>query len=278
MTRPVRERKSPLKIGKWADLPRRLLTGLIGVPIAIMAIAAGFPIYFVLGIIVAILTLREYCRLVNPQNALGWWLAHFLVLVCSFCALLIDFTPFAALCVAILVGGFIGSYFMRKGWEYFVPNYVYFVLGAIYIGLPISLLLVVRGRPDGVWWVLMFLFTNWGTDTFALLGGRLFGTHKLAPTISPGKTVEGAVIGYICGALSGFVVAQLGGLPLNPTLISAVTLPLFAILGDLFESWLKRRYHVKDSGNILPGHGGFLDRIDGILLAAPVLYLILLLY
>jgi len=265
------------RVGKWADFPRRLLTGIIGVPVAILLIAAGFPVYFFLGIIIALFTTQEYCRLVNQQNKFGWAIAYFLVTVCVGSAYFNDYRVYAILCVAILIGGFFGSYFMRKGWEYYVPNYVYFVLGSVYIGLPVSLLLVVRHMLDsGVWWALMFMFTNWGTDTFALVGGRLFGTHKLAPTISPGKTVEGAVIGYICGALSGFAVAQLGGLPLQHTLMVCVTVPLFTIIGDLLESWIKRRYHVKDSGNILPGHGGFLDRIDGILTAAPVFYLILM--
>lgn len=271
------------RVGKWADLPRRLLTGIIGVPLAIVLIVAGFPVYFVLGIIAALFTTQEYCRLVNQQNKFGWAIAYFLVAVCLVSALFNDYTIYFVLCVAILIGGFLGSYFMRRGWEYYVPNYVYFVLGSVYIGLPISLLLVVRGLPtetrglpEGAWWLLMFLFTNWGTDTFALLGGRLFGTHKLAPTISPGKTIEGAVIGYICGAVSGFMIAQLGGLDLTHTLMACISVPLLTIIGDLLESWIKRRYHVKDSGNILPGHGGFLDRIDGILTAAPVFYIILM--
>lgn len=263
-------------ISKWADLPRRLLTGLIGVPLAIMLIAAGFPIYYLLGIIAAVFTTLEYCRLVNEQNKFGWGIAYFLVIVCIISAYFNDYRAFAGLCLAILVGGFLGSHFMRRGWEYYVPNYVYFVLGAVYIGLPISMLLVIRGGEFGVWWTLLFMFCNWGTDTFALIGGRLFGAHKLAPTISPGKTVEGAITGYIFGFLGGFIISRLGGLPLTHSLMACITIPFFSILGDLLESWIKRRYHVKDSGNILPGHGGFLDRIDGMLTAAPIFYIILM--
>lgn len=266
------------RVSKWADFPRRLLTGIVGVPLVIVLIAAGFPIFYLLALVIGLFTMQEYCRLVNPQNQLGWAIAHFLLIVCILCAFVNDYTLFFALCAAILVGGFIASALIHVGWEYFVPNYVYFVFGAIYIGLPLSMLLVIRGLPDGVWWVLMFMVTNWGTDTFALVGGRLFGVQKLAPAISPGKTVEGAIMGYLCGALGGFIISRFGNLPLEPTLMACATVPFFTILGDLFESWIKRRYHVKDSGNILPGHGGFLDRIDGILAAAPVFYLILMFF
>jgi len=117
----------------------------------------------------------------------------------------------------------------------------------------------------------------WGGDSLALFVGRKFGKHKLAPLLSPKKTWEGA-IGHVVGALvGGFLVAYLNREPVLWALIAACIASVFGQAGDLFESWIKRRAEVKDSGSILPGHGGVLDRIDSLLFAAPVVLLVLFL-
>lgn len=145
-------------------------------------------------------------------------------------------------------------------------------LGALYIGLPCLALVWLRGDPDHgaltVWWLLLVV---WATDIGAYAFGRLIGGPLLMPRVSPKKTWAGLLGGMLCAALVGLAVAwaeQLSGL-VWVGIVSAV-LAVVAQAGDLLESWVKRRWGVKDSSNIIPGHGGVLDRVDGLLTAAIV--------
>ena len=149
---------------------------------------------------------------------------------------------------------------LTKGW-----GPAWYVGGFFYALLPALALLWVRERGGLDLLVWTFIVT-WSTDIGAYFAGRNFGKHKLAPTISPKKTVEGLIGGVIAAALLGGAWVMARGLPL-PLLAFA---PVFAVAaqgGDLFESALKRRAGVKDSSNLLPGHGGVMDRLDGL---APV--------
>lgn len=125
---------------------------------------------------------------------------------------------------------------------------------------------------------MMCVFPLWAGDTFGIIVGKLLGKHKLAPTISPAKTVEGA-IGNLSGALLvGAPFGLLMGVPIMKALACCCAAGTLGQVGDLFESWIKRRYGAKDSGSLLPGHGGLLDRADSILFAAPIIALILALW
>lgn len=116
---------------------------------------------------------------------------------------------------------------------------------------------------------------SFGTDTFAYFGGRLFGKHKLAPQISPNKTIEGSLTGLVFASICGyFFLSQLDHSGSHLILaLCCILASLFSQAGDLFESMIKRNSGVKDSGKLMPGHGGILDRIDGLLFVAPPLYL-----
>ena len=127
---------------------------------------------------------------------------------------------------------------------------------------------------QGAAMTIALLVVVWSADTFAYLAGRRFGKRKLAPSISPGKTIEG-LVGGLVGAGLVALLAAIYALDLSPAqtlvwLLASLLAALFSVVGDLFESRLKRRAGVKDSGGLLPGHGGVLDRIDGLLAAAPV--------
>jgi len=146
---------------------------------------------------------------------------------------------------------------------------------ALYIGLALGLLLLLRSADQGRLWTLMLFANNWCTDSFAMIGGRLFGRRRLAPSISPGKTVEGALLGLLAGVAGGLLLATAGGVPVVLALPLNLAVALATMAGDLLESLLKRHWQADDSGDLLPGHGGLLDRMDGTLLAAPVLWLLL---
>jgi phosphatidate cytidylyltransferase len=147
--------------------------------------------------------------------------------------------------------------------------------GALYVGLLMFIALLKRDQgARGGGWVFLLLTVTWFGDTFAYAAGRLAGRHKLYPRISPGKTWEGAVGGLV-GSFAAAALAHAWYLPeLSWAGAAGVALPAGALgqVGDLCESLLKRAYGVKDSGALLPGHGGLLDRIDALLFAAPYVY------
>ncbi len=164
----------------------------------------------------------------------------------------------------------------RRQKEGTFTSWVWTIAGILYIGWLLSHLVALRGLDSGRNWVFLVLFVTWVSDTTAFLVGRVLGRHKLAPAISPGKTWEGT-IGGICG---GIAVSTLffTPTPLQLPLTSGQAILLGAItsilgqVGDLVESLLKRNLGVKDSGNLMPGHGGILDRIDSLILASIVVY------
>lgn len=158
-----------------------------------------------------------------------------------------------------------------------IHNSLYLLIGAIYIGIPMGLIYDLRYANNGIWWLVILFTMNWTTDAMALFGGLYFGNHKLAPRISPSKTVEGALIGWIGGAIIGFVMLIGQTLPTASIILISIVLPCLTILGDLVESAAKRYFGVKDTGTLLPGHGGLIDRLDGIYLATPFFYGVLLL-
>ena len=130
-------------------------------------------------------------------------------------------------------------------------------------------LLVLRLSPEGLAAVLLILVVVWATDTGAFFAGRIIGGAKLWPRVSPNKTWAGAIGGLVAGVIGGFVVADVLHLDLSVPLIGIVVLLSIASqAGDLFESWVKRRFGAKDSGDLIPGHGGLMDRVDGLAFAS----------
>jgi len=151
------------------------------------------------------------------------------------------------------------------------------VLGPIYVGIPLSLLVMIDLRPNGNIWIFFLLAIIFSNDTGAFYFGRFFGRHKLYASISPGKTWEGAIGGLFCSLVVAFWFLRVLHIHRIDLSILALVLVLSVMgqIGDLVESMLKRNHGVKDSGKILPGHGGILDRIDGLLFSIPILYIYL---
>jgi phosphatidate cytidylyltransferase len=152
------------------------------------------------------------------------------------------------------------------------------VLGAIWIGCGLTFTLLVRDLPEhGRLAAFTVLLAVWAGDTFAYFGGRLLGRHRMAPTTSPGKTWEGFFIGTAATIFVAFVALyKQDFLSIAESLVLGAVLAVTAPLGDLFESMLKRDMQVKDTGRLLGGHGGMLDRIDALLFAAPAAYFCIL--
>ena len=187
-------------------------------------------------------------------------------------------TNFFQLVTGLLVLNFIGAAILsmpqyKNGPE--ILNVVEKEIQAvIYIPLSLSLMVLLRNDPQGVAWIFFLLFIVFAGDIGAFYSGKFFGRHKLSPSISPGKTIEGSVGGMIFSVIVGYIFMRLFLPHLNTPMIFLlfIVVNISAQTGDLFESQLKRTGKIKDSGNILPGHGGILDRIDALLFAAPVAY------
>jgi len=152
------------------------------------------------------------------------------------------------------------------------------VMGAAWIGGGLGFLILLRELPaHGRLAALTVLLAVWAGDTFAYLAGRLFGRHKMAPSTSPGKTWEGFVVGTAATVFVSFVALYHQDLlTIGESIVLGVVLAIAAPLGDLFESLLKRDMDVKDTGRLLGGHGGMLDRIDALLFAGPAAYFTIL--
>jgi phosphatidate cytidylyltransferase len=179
--------------------------------------------------------------------------------------------------------------FFRKNLDGALVDWSLTLAIAIYLGLPMSFFLQLRGNissslfgphgfslflPRGVWWLLMVLLGVWGFDAAAFFSGHYFGRHKLAPHISPAKTWEGACGGLVL-SIAAALLLTVGplGVPWYLAILLGILVGVAAVLGDLAESLIKRQTHVKDSGQIMPGHGGMLDRIDSLLFAVIVVYI-----
>lgn len=149
-------------------------------------------------------------------------------------------------------------------------------LGVLYCGLPVFALIVLRRQTDGLVLASWAMALVWATDIGAYFAGRTIGGPKLAPGVSPNKTWAGLIGGVIAAGLFGWALAINAGLP-SLLATASPALAVLAQVGDLYESALKRRAGVKDSGNILPGHGGVMDRLDGLVPVAPVAAMLVLL-
>jgi phosphatidate cytidylyltransferase len=270
-------------------LKKRLLTALWGIPLVVLVIWFGEPWLFTVFIAIwGLLAVIEFFRLVTalkvaPLYAFGvvWTLLFIVVRNPHVAPYIESYFDFNLVIPLLFTAGAIVSLsalLARKQKFNAFPAWAWTFAGVIYVGWLLGNTVALRGMTDGKAWVFLALFCTFGSDTAAYFIGRAVGKHKLAPSISPGKTWEGT-IGGLLGAVG---VSLLFLLPtpvsLAPQLswwqaaILGVLVSVFGQLGDLVESLFKRNVGAKDSGTLLPGHGGILDRTDSVMFAIVVVY------
>lgn len=257
---------------------KRWLTAIVALPLLILLIARGGAFLFGFFIcIVALIALLEFYNLVfKPGDGSR-----------SFQAVGLACVPLIIYCAgnnfidgiyaAVFLNFFASALIVLKKFQVDQKSQLPAakqLMGFVYICLPLSFFVILRNGTDGVSWVFLLLLLVAAADTGAYYAGTYLGRHKLCPSVSPGKTVEG----FIGGVLAAIVVGSVAKFMLLPGVSFGFCLLLFLAvsivgpLGDLFESTLKRSGNIKDSGKILPGHGGILDRIDALLFSIPVAY------
>lgn len=250
---------------KPSDLPKRTIVALLLAAVAIGCLYAGGILWWILASLLAMLMLVEWCDLAKvPEREKRLTLF-------TACVPLAIMSPLAAGPYAFAFGLTIGAGFFAT----IVTRNPRLGFGIAYVGLPALALLYLRGLPQGLLIAFWVLASVWATDIGAYFAGRTFGGPKLAPTISPNKTWSGLVGGIVAALIVGLLLSRFAGLPLQLAIASPI-LAVIAQIGDLYESGLKRQAGVKDSGTILPGHGGVLDRLDGLVPAAPAAAMLIL--
>ncbi|MGD0916929.1 MAG: phosphatidate cytidylyltransferase [Thermodesulfobacteriota bacterium] len=250
--------------------------GLIIVPPVIVLIAIGPPtILFLMVILATFFGLREFYNLALPHSkqieriaGMGLGLLLSLILSYSGMKVVLPFIVFLLLFLSIL---FMGT---SKELSSTISNIGITLFGIFYIGFLLSHVSLIRKMGDGRMWVLFLIAAVWAGDISAFLSGSLFGKHKLYPKISPNKTYEGlggAIVGTVIVAIA-FARLFLPHLQKAPCILLAIGIGILGQSGDFVESMLKRSAQVKDSGSLIPGHGGMLDRLDSFLFSAPFLH------
>lgn len=254
----------------------RILAALVGLLIVLPALIFGGTIgaEIVIGLVILI-GLDEYAGMAFPggkARALG-------ALIPASAAVYLGVLygpPGAVVALSVLVPIFLGLsvLFRLEPVDSAADAFGRMVLGVVWIPVLFVYLALLRRLEHGMAWVFFTLAVTWLGDTGGYFGGRFFGKNKLFPKVSPKKTWEGVIGGLVFAAVGGAVVKHLGLPEIGwlECVALALVLDAFGVMGDLVESMLKRSFDVKDSGWIMPGHGGILDRIDGVLFTAPLLY------
>ena len=242
----------PVRAG--SDLLVRVVSAAVMAIVALLgAVLGGWPAAIVLGIVTAIVHL-EWVGLTDRS---------------PFPAAV--FTAGLVIALAMITIGFVQGGLIIIGLAIAAAALTVSVwrpMGVAYAALLGAGLLLIRLAPDGLTAILLMLAVVWLTDTGAFVAGRLVGGAKLWPAISPGKTWAGAIGGLAAGTIGGLVVAAVfGQAPGIVLALVIVGLSIAAQVGDLFESWVKRRFGAKDSSQLVPGHGGLMDRVDGLVFA-----------
>jgi phosphatidate cytidylyltransferase len=265
-------------IRKYNNLTQRIITGILGSAAVITGICVSRWGYFVLFLFLAVATLNEFYKLLKSEQIFS---ERLFGIVSGSACFIISFliqsgvmhqkyflTIFPMLAVVFIIKLY------KKSETKPFTNVAFTLLGLVYIALPLSLINFIAFHNGDYHYemILGMLLILWATDTGAYFAGTYLGKHKLFPRISPKKTWEGFAGGAVLALIFAFGMSYYFDiLSVTDWLVMGVIIIIGGTFGDLVESLLKRSIEIKDSGNVLPGHGGFLDRFDGLLIAAPFL-------
>lgn len=251
----------------------RLISGIVVVIIALATIISGSWILFFTLLAVSLIGMRELYKVmkVSDEHVTVLELVGYLGAVLYYIAMKADFGNYGTM--AIIISMILILFVYVFGYpKYHAEQVMAAFFGVVYVAVMLSFIYLTRSLPDGKFLVWLIFLCSWGCDTCAYCVGMLIGKHKMAPVLSPKKSIEGAVGGVAGAALLGVIyAAATQGKMAEYALICAVG-ALISMVGDLAASAIKRNQNIKDYGKLIPGHGGILDRFDSVIITAPVIY------
>lgn len=251
----------------------RLISGIILVIIALATIISGSWILFFTLLAVSLIGMRELYKVmkVSDEHVTVLELVGYLGAVLYYIAMKADFGNYGTM--AIIISMILILFVYVFGYpKYHAEQVMAAFFGVVYVAVMLSFIYLTRSLPDGKFLVWLIFLCSWGCDTCAYCVGMLIGKHKMAPVLSPKKSIEGAIGGVAGAALLGVIyAAATQGKMAEYALICAVG-ALISMVGDLAASAIKRNQNIKDYGKLIPGHGGILDRFDSVIITAPVIY------
>lgn len=250
----------------------RILTALVGIPIVLLCIFGPTPLMYLFGFVMMLALNYELANMQGESMQ-----RSFLVFSLFNMAVALGCYTFVTQelgFIIVLINGLVMAETVFTYPKVALPEMMYLAFVNIYCTwLPLHMI-SLRLLPQGSWMLMSVFIMVWVCDSGAYFTGYFLGKHKMAPHLSPKKTIEGGVGGVLLTVVAALIIQRF--LPIAPNMLNAVIVALLvafgAIVGDLFESYLKRSFGVKDSGNILPGHGGFADRFDSFLMVAPLCF------
>lgn len=262
----------------------RIITGVIGMTAAAFIIQTGGMLFNAVVLLLSIIGWHEFSRAFAHKDQHLAYLSGMLALTLLWCCAVFGVPEETmAVTVLLLLVVLAQSVLLHKSFS--VEEAMISVVGILYVGLTFSYLMLLRSWGDGavisspagsmeigcalIWSALL---GTWASDTCAYFTGSLCGAHKLCPDISPGKTVEGFVGGVIGTVVTVTGIGAFFSFPLLKMAVLGICIALVATLGDLVESVIKRHTGIKDSGSLIPGHGGVLDRFDSTMFTMPFMY------
>jgi len=258
-------------------MSKRILTVIIGIPIIFVCTYFGGWSFFFLVTLIALFALNEFYNLMlkkgySPSYLVGSCVTVFFTWFTTFTLKHPNWEPYAIgiLTTAIIVT-FSAGIFLKKAQDSTV-NASITLLGILYIGWMISYLILIRQLNPYGHYLFFLMIAIWACDTTAYVVGTNFGKIKLSPYISPNKTVEGSIAGFVVSVIAASFFSWMIGMNMVHGIILGMIIGIVSQISDLVESLIKRDAGVKDSSNLIPGHGGVLDRMDSFILTAPIMY------
>ena len=251
----------------------RLLSGILLVILALLTIISGGVVLFFTLMGISLIGMQELYRAMGVRKDVFTLLevAGYLCAVLYYIAVFFDFESYGMMAV---IGGLVLLMFV---YVFTYPKYeagqvMAAFFGVVYVAVMLSFIFLCRNLPDGKFIVWLIFLCSWGCDTCAYVVGVLTGKHKMAPVLSPKKSVEGAVGGVIGAALLAVAYGAATGGPVQKYAVICGIGSLISMVGDLAASAIKRNQGIKDYGTLIPGHGGILDRFDSVIFTAPGIF------
>lgn len=259
----------------------RLISGVVLVAATILAFLIGGNLLLLINLCLSVVCLYELFKAFGLETMLLSKICYGLVLLYY---LIVFFVYYLDVDISLLATMFIeliilAIVYVIKYPQISINDFIKIYFSLIYSSVAFSFVYMTRSLLYGNWLVWLIILSSWGCDTCAYLAGMKFGKNKLSPELSPKKSQEGAVGGILGAMLLGFILSifmmirlDLGAVYIIKIVLICMFSSIVSQFGDLFASGIKREYNIKDYGNIIPGHGGILDRFDSVIFVAPIVY------